>query len=281
MERQGLAGKPESTPLEPALESSTGYLLARVGGESRRRWTRVISALGFSGSQHAMLMALAVVGRTSQHQLAEMVGIDPRNAVPVIDQLEERSLIERSREPSDRRRVWLSLTPAGRRSMGQLRRAGEKAERELLSRLTESEQAQLQELLVKLSGPESGEAKEVEGMEKRREREPARRPEDLGRYFLERANAGDVDGLVELYEPDAVLAFPSGRLTRGREAIRQVYAELLAGRPTFSGEQAPAIVNGDLAFTSTRIAGGVTGEVARRQADGSWLWLIDQPNVGG
>ncbi|MBO0685566.1 MAG: nuclear transport factor 2 family protein [Candidatus Dormibacteraeota bacterium] len=118
-------------------------------------------------------------------------------------------------------------------------------------------------------------------MNARQQREPARRPEDLGRYFLERANAGDVEGLVELYEADAVLAFPSGRLTMGREAIRQVYTELLASRPTFSGEQAPAILNGDLAFTSTRIPGGVTGEVARRQAGGNWLWLIDQPNVGG
>ncbi|MBO0838024.1 MAG: MarR family transcriptional regulator, partial [Actinobacteria bacterium] len=267
--------------LEPALESSTGFLLARVGSESRRRWTRVVTALGFSGSQHAMLMALAVVGRASQHQLAEMVGIDPRNAVPIIDQLEERSLVERTREPSDRRRVWLSLTPAGRRSMGRLQRAGETAERELLSRLTASERAQLHELLLRLSGRGAGRDMEVEGMSARQQREPARRPEDLGRYFLERANAGDVEGLVELYEADAVLAFPSGRLTKGREAIRQVYTELLASRPTFSGEQAPAILNGDLAFTSTRIPGGVTGEVARRQAGGNWLWLIDQPNVGG
>ena len=43
-------------------------------------------------------------------------------------------------------------------------------------------------------------------------REPAARPEDLGQFFLERANAGDVEGLVALYEPDAVLAFPPGRI---------------------------------------------------------------------
>ena len=61
------------------------------------------------------------------------------------------------------------------------------------------------------------------------EPEPAAQPEDLGRYFLERANAGDVEGLVALYEPGAVLAFPSGRLAIGRDEIRQVYAELLGG----------------------------------------------------
>lgn len=113
--------------------------------------------------------------------------------------------------------------------------------------------------------------------------QPARQPEDLARFFTERANAGDVDGLVALYEPDAVLAFPSGRITIGREAIRQVYAELLAPGPTFApGAQSPALRNGDLALTSSRLANGnVTAEVARRQPDGTWLWTLDQPNILG
>ena len=46
---------------------------------------------------------------------------------------------------------------------------------------------------------------------------PAAQPEDLGALFLERANAGDVEGLVALYEPGAVLAFPAGRLATGHE----------------------------------------------------------------
>jgi ketosteroid isomerase-like protein len=113
------------------------------------------------------------------------------------------------------------------------------------------------------------------------EPEPAAEPEDLGRYFIERANAGDVEGLVALYEPGAVLAFPAGRLTAGHDEIRKVYAELLADEPSFSspGQQA-AIRNGDLALTSTRLpGGGATVEIARRQPDGSWRWVIDQPAV--
>jgi ketosteroid isomerase-like protein len=117
------------------------------------------------------------------------------------------------------------------------------------------------------------------------ERQRAVEPEDLSRFFVERANAGDVEGLVALYEPGAVLAFPPGRLSVGRGAIREAYAKLLADGPTFSpGDLQPAIRNdtGDLALTSTRLAGrGATAEVARRQPDGSWLWIIDQPAVLG
>jgi ketosteroid isomerase-like protein len=113
--------------------------------------------------------------------------------------------------------------------------------------------------------------------------EPAHQPNDLGRFFVERANAGDVEGLVALYESDAVLAVPAGRIARGTEEIRRVYRELLAGRPRFEpGEQQEAMVNGDLALTSTRlVGGGATAEVARRQPDGTWLWAVDQPAVLG
>jgi ketosteroid isomerase-like protein len=115
------------------------------------------------------------------------------------------------------------------------------------------------------------------------EPERATQPEHLGRLFVERANAGDVDGLAALYEPDAVLAFPDGQITTGSKAIRQAYEQLLVDKPTFTpGEQRPPLRNGDLALTSTRLAGGgATAEVARRQSDGTWLWVLDQPNILG
>ena len=111
--------------------------------------------------------------------------------------------------------------------------------------------------------------------------ERALAPEDLDRLFLEHANAGDVEGVVALYEPEAVLAVAPGRLAVGTQAIRQVYTELLASPPAFTGEIRPAIRNGDIAITSTTRAGNATVEVARRQPDGAWLWMIDQPNVLG
>jgi ketosteroid isomerase-like protein len=118
---------------------------------------------------------------------------------------------------------------------------------------------------------------EVAGMPEVDERAAA--PEDLGRLFLQRARAGDVAGVVALYEPGAVLATADGELAVGTDAIHAVYQALLASRPQFTGEVQPALRSGDVALTSTRFRGGATAEIARRQPDGSWLWAADQPRV--
>ena len=115
------------------------------------------------------------------------------------------------------------------------------------------------------------------------DRERAAQPEELSRFILERLNAGDVDGLVALYEPDAVLALPDGQVATGAEEIRKAYERMVTGRPIFApGTQRPTLRCGDLALTSSRLANGVvTVEVARRQPDGTWLWVLDQPDVVG
>jgi ketosteroid isomerase-like protein len=110
-------------------------------------------------------------------------------------------------------------------------------------------------------------------------RTAAAEPNDLSRYWIERANAGDVEGLVALYEPNAVLAFPPGHLATGHAEIRRVYEQLVAAAPPLlPGRQHAALVSDDLAMTTCTQSGGeVSVEVARRQPDGSWLWAIDEP----
>jgi ketosteroid isomerase-like protein len=113
-------------------------------------------------------------------------------------------------------------------------------------------------------------------------RPSAHEPEELGRLFLARANAGDAAGLTALYEPDAILALPGGGQAVGTAAIRAFYEKLLATHPTFtSGRPRIPICHGDWALTSTGMPAGATTEVAHRQEDGSWLWVIDQPDVLG
>ena len=113
------------------------------------------------------------------------------------------------------------------------------------------------------------------------EREHAAQPDDLSRLIVERLNAGDVDGLTALYEPDAVLALPGGELAIGASEIHRAYERVVADRPRFQpGTRRPTLLSDDLALTSSRLANGtVTVEVARRQADGTWLWVLDQPDV--
>lgn len=113
------------------------------------------------------------------------------------------------------------------------------------------------------------------------EREPARDPQDLERLLVSRQQAGDIEGMVALFEPDAVIETDDGRIVRGQAEMRAFYREIAAAGRTFvMGEQQNALVNGDLALTSTRSrSGSVTAEVARRQADGSWLWIIDRYEI--
>jgi uncharacterized protein (TIGR02246 family) len=112
---------------------------------------------------------------------------------------------------------------------------------------------------------------------------PANDPNDLEKYFVERANAGDVEGLVALYEPGAVLVNDDGDILKGLDQIREFFVKFLTSRPQFEpSNQSAAVCSGDIALTSSTNFknGDVTAEIARRQPDGSWLWVVDQFSVG-
>jgi ketosteroid isomerase-like protein len=107
-------------------------------------------------------------------------------------------------------------------------------------------------------------------------------PNDLGKLFVSRANAGDVDGLVALYEEDAVLVINNGgKVAKGHHEIGVFYTDMLSKKPIFEmGKQKLALQNGDLALTSSRLVNGtITAEIARLQSDNTWLWIIDEPNM--
>ena len=96
----------------------------------------------------------------------------------------------------------------------------------------------------------------------------ARDPQDLERLLVARQHAGDVEGMVALYEPQAVVDCGEGRVLQGKEAIRAYFAGVVAtGRKFAVGEQRVlgldpgTVIGGDLALTSTRLPDGtVTAE---------------------
>jgi ketosteroid isomerase-like protein len=111
-------------------------------------------------------------------------------------------------------------------------------------------------------------------------RQKALRPEDLTRLFVERANAGDAAGIAAIYEEGAVMAYPPGSQTVGRDAIRTLWEKVLEHAPHFEPETSlPTLISGDIALTATapKDGAGARAQVARRQPDGSWLRLLDQP----
>jgi DNA-binding MarR family transcriptional regulator len=84
-------------------------------------------------------MTLAQLKAASQQQLSRAVGVDPRNAVPIVDSLQQRGLIERRVDPADRRRHAITLTRAGQVQIEQLGRAGNELEDWFLASLTDEE----------------------------------------------------------------------------------------------------------------------------------------------
>jgi len=111
-------------------------------------------------------------------------------------------------------------------------------------------------------------------------------PADLHQRVESAFNAGDVDALIDLYEPDARMLGEDGGVASGVDAIRGVWAGFTALGGQISMATRYVVEAGDLALLSNAwtfemdgapVASSITAEVARRQADGSWRYLIDNP----
>jgi uncharacterized protein (TIGR02246 family) len=118
----------------------------------------------------------------------------------------------------------------------------------------------------------------------------ARNPEDLDRLFAGAMNAGNLDALVELYEPQASLTPAPGKVVAGTDAIREALRGFLDGKPKMTLSPRVVARSGDLALLTSKWEltmtgadgkparmGGQSVEIARRQPDGNWLFAIDLP----
>ena len=112
--------------------------------------------------------------------------------------------------------------------------------------------------------------------------------EDIHPAVERTVNNEDVDGFVALYAANAHMVLPDGSTITGHEAIREVAAQVCAMKGRMSVTTRYVIEAGDLAILSnewTLTAGGesmsaITAEVAQRQPDGGWLYIIDNPYAG-
>jgi DNA-binding MarR family transcriptional regulator len=130
-----------------SFQSGMGYLLGKAGAVARQRWTATLAQTGVSPNQFLVLMALAETGPVCQQFLAALIGIDPRNIVPILDSLEARGLLSRETDSTDRRRRLIELTRAGQRIVAELSALGEQTERELLAAVPPADRESLRRIL--------------------------------------------------------------------------------------------------------------------------------------
>src|ERR671921_1285033 len=128
-----------------------GLLLARLGQESTARFRRSLRPLNVGAQQFIVLKQLQVFGSCSQGELADALGIDYSNLASVTGQLYGRGLIERHRDPADRRRYVVQLTDEGQQLLADADRAIESGEEDMLNSLEHTERAQLWELLRRMA----------------------------------------------------------------------------------------------------------------------------------
>jgi uncharacterized protein (TIGR02246 family) len=114
-------------------------------------------------------------------------------------------------------------------------------------------------------------------------------PDGVIRRFSDLLNARDVDGALALYEPEAAFVAEPGRWVTGRDKIRSALERFAALEPELEGEVESVREAGGIALVVNRWSlrgrgpdgpvemGGRSADVLRRQSDGSWRVLIDDP----
>jgi DNA-binding MarR family transcriptional regulator len=144
---------PGSSPCLPLeLVTSPVFLLGRLGFEIKRRGIEELEANGSSLYDYSVMALLAEQGASeTQASIADILRLDRSQLVGLLDSLEERGLIERRRDPNDRRRHTVTLTPAGASQLARLRAVVKHIEDDFLAPLDAESRQQLYSLLFRVA----------------------------------------------------------------------------------------------------------------------------------
>ncbi|TCK19846.1 DNA-binding MarR family transcriptional regulator [Pseudonocardia endophytica] len=131
--------------------AGSAFLLTQLGTHAASAFAERIARLDLTPPQTGLLRVVASEPGRSQQALAQQLGTPPTRLVALVDGLEERGLLERRRNPGDRRLHAVHLGPAGEKLMGEIRDVAREHDDAVLAPLDDDERARLRELLGKLA----------------------------------------------------------------------------------------------------------------------------------
>jgi DNA-binding MarR family transcriptional regulator len=142
---------PMTHRLPEELVASTSFLLKRLGFAVKERTLKAYEEIGLHPYHYAILVVLDEGSRETQGSIADSLGYDRGQLVGLLDDLEERGLVERRRDPNDRRRHLVRLTSEGKKALKRLRALSTQIDDDFLSPLSEKERASLHGHLLRLA----------------------------------------------------------------------------------------------------------------------------------
>jgi DNA-binding MarR family transcriptional regulator len=126
---------------------ATAFLLAQIGAHAAHTFGARLKPLGFAPYHAGLLRIVAAHPGISQQQLAQALRMHASNLVQIVDELEERSLLERKPSQADRRQHSLHLTAKGKEVLSKIGEVAREHGQALLAGLSAAEQAELNRLL--------------------------------------------------------------------------------------------------------------------------------------
>ena len=133
------------------LVSSTAFLLGRLGYSVKMQVVGEFEEVGFNPYHYSVLALLDEGACETQVTIAEALNLDRSSLVGLLDTLEQNGLVERRRDPNDRRRHVVSLTTQGRRQLASFRKLAQRVEEEILAPLDDDDRATLHRVLLELA----------------------------------------------------------------------------------------------------------------------------------